>query len=93
MFGATAFAKLHDVLLHELLEVVTTARLMNGIDALRVVDVVGQVSQLAGRIPRQPCETRLLPKASQEIEVIGMLVAVVVGASWPVASRVMTWME
>jgi hypothetical protein len=70
--------------LHELLKVVTAAGLVDGIDALRVVDVVHQVPQLGGRIPRQPSETRLLPKTRQEIEVVGMLAcAVVVGASWP----------
>jgi len=83
VFGATAFAELHDVLLHNLLEVVATARLVYGIDALWVVYVLNQVLQLTGRIPWQPRETRFLPEAGQKVEIVRIFMAVAAGANRP----------
>lgn len=72
-----------DLLLHKLLKVVTTASLVYCVDALWVVNVLDQVPQLARGIPRQPRESRFLPEASQEVEVVRMFTAVTAGTSWP----------
>lgn len=73
----------YDLPLHKQLEVVPTAGPMYGIDTPGILDVLDLVSQLDGRIPRQPRESRLLPETSQKIEIIRRLGVVAAGASWP----------
>jgi len=83
VFDATAFAELNDILLHKLLKVVPTARPMYRVDALRVVYILNQILQLAGRIPWQPREARLFPETGQKVQVIAIPVFATAGTNWP----------
>lgn len=73
----------HDLLLHKLLEIVPTARLVYCVNALWIIDVLDQVPQLAGCVPRQPRESRFFPEAGQKVEILCILTAVAAGTSWP----------
>jgi len=57
------------LLLHDRLEVVTATGFVYDMYPLGVVDVLGQVSQLVGRIAWQPGEAGLLPEANQDVQV------------------------
>lgn len=57
------------LLLDERLKVVAATGLVYDVYSLGVVDVLGQVSQLVGRIAWQSGEARLLPEADQDAQV------------------------
>ena len=71
------------LLLNQLLEIMSPASFMDGINALWVLDVFHQVPQLAWRIPGQPCEGRFLPEPAQSIEVVGIVEAMAARCNWP----------
>lgn len=73
----------HDLPLHEQLEIVAATGLVNSVDALRILDVLDEIPQLAGGITRQPGEARFLPETGQKVLVAGMAVAVAAGTGWP----------
>lgn len=64
------------LLLHKKLKVVAASSPVDGIDPFGVVNILNQILQLGGRIPRQPCEARLLPEAGQDIEIIDTVAAI-----------------
>ena len=70
------------ILLHERLKVVAATGFVYGIDSLGVVDVLDQVSQLAGRIAWQPGETRLLPEPDKDLQVSATTTGMTV-VDWP----------
>lgn len=56
-------------LLHQGLEVMAPGGLVDSVDPLGVVDVLNQILQLGGRIPRKSREACFLPEACQNIQI------------------------
>ena len=59
-----------DVPVNELLEVMSAAGAVDGVDTTRILDVLHQVLQLLRRIIREAGEGRFLPEPSHQVDLI-----------------------